>query len=82
MKEADEVLCFFFIEVGDLIAANGTPKLQNPDELSALLLDFLQCCLEVDVDRRWSAKDLLQVKCKAAASAAAALWKGFLISYT
>ncbi|XP_054033809.1 LOW QUALITY PROTEIN: serine/threonine-protein kinase PAK 1-like [Dryobates pubescens] len=47
-------------KVGDLIAANGTPKLQNPDELSAVLRDFLQCCLEVDVDRRWSAKDLLQ----------------------
>ncbi|XP_054253523.1 serine/threonine-protein kinase PAK 3-like [Indicator indicator] len=46
--------------VGDLIVANGTPKLQNPAELSAALLDFLQCCLEVDVDRRWSAKDLLQ----------------------
>ncbi|XP_054253629.1 serine/threonine-protein kinase PAK 3-like [Indicator indicator] len=46
--------------VGDLIAANGTPELQNPAEFSAVLLDFLQCCLEVDVDRRWSAKDLLQ----------------------
>ncbi|XP_054253613.1 serine/threonine-protein kinase PAK 3-like [Indicator indicator] len=46
--------------VNDLIALNGTPKLQNPDELSAELLDFLHCCLEVDVYRRWSAKDLLQ----------------------
>ncbi|XP_054034906.1 serine/threonine-protein kinase PAK 3-like [Dryobates pubescens] len=47
-------------KVNNLIAVNGTPKLQNPDELSEALLDFLHCCLEVDVYRRWSAKDLLQ----------------------
>ncbi|KAM9227043.1 LOW QUALITY PROTEIN: serine/threonine-protein kinase PAK 3-like [Leptosomus discolor] len=46
--------------VEDLIATNGTPELQNPERLSALFHDFLNCCLEVDVDRRWSAKELLQ----------------------
>ncbi|NXG54071.1 PAK3 kinase, partial [Psilopogon haemacephalus] len=51
--ESDNRVC-------DLIVANGTPKLQKSAELSAALLAFLQCCLEVDVDRRWSAKALLQ----------------------
>ncbi|NXX52026.1 PAK1 kinase, partial [Tricholaema leucomelas] len=51
--ESDSRVC-------DLVAANGTPKLQNPAKLSAALLDFLQCCLEVEVERRWSAQDLLQ----------------------
>ncbi|XP_064014583.1 serine/threonine-protein kinase PAK 3-like [Pogoniulus pusillus] len=46
--------------VNILIAANGTPKLKNPDEVSAELRNFLNCCLEVDMDRRWSAKALLQ----------------------
>ncbi|XP_064032440.1 serine/threonine-protein kinase PAK 3-like [Pogoniulus pusillus] len=52
-SESDNRVC-------DLLAAGETPKLQNPEELSAALLSFLQCCLEVDVDRRWSARDLLQ----------------------
>ncbi|KAM9227045.1 LOW QUALITY PROTEIN: serine/threonine-protein kinase PAK 3-like [Leptosomus discolor] len=46
--------------VMDLIAMEGTPELQHPERLSALFHDFLNCCLEVDVDRRWSAKELLQ----------------------
>ncbi|KAM9211718.1 serine/threonine-protein kinase PAK 3-like [Leptosomus discolor] len=44
----------------DLIATNGTPELQNPEELSAEFRAFWSCCLEVDVGRRGSAKDLLQ----------------------
>ncbi|KAM9227041.1 LOW QUALITY PROTEIN: serine/threonine-protein kinase PAK 3-like [Leptosomus discolor] len=46
--------------VMNLIAMEGTPELQNPERLSALFHDFLNCCLQVDVDRRWSAKELLQ----------------------
>ncbi|XP_064008266.1 serine/threonine-protein kinase PAK 3-like [Pogoniulus pusillus] len=53
-----------YSRVGTLIATKGTPGLQNPGQLSAELLDFLQHCLEVDVQRRWSAKELLEVKCK------------------
>lgn len=45
-----------------LIATNGTPELQNPERLSAVFRDFLNRCLEMDVDRRGSAKELLQVK--------------------
>ncbi|MEE6497071.1 hypothetical protein FKM82_002580 [Ascaphus truei] len=45
-----------------LIATNGTPELQNPERLSAVFRDFLNRCLEMDVDRRGSAKELLQVR--------------------
>ncbi|XP_058857022.1 serine/threonine-protein kinase PAK 3-like isoform X5 [Acipenser ruthenus] len=43
-----------------LIATNGTPELQNPERLSAVFRDFLNHCLEMDVDRRGAAKELLQ----------------------
>ncbi|XP_072230743.1 serine/threonine-protein kinase PAK 3 isoform X3 [Leuresthes tenuis] len=43
-----------------LIATNGTPELQNPEKLSSVFRDFLNRCLEMDVDRRGSAKELLQ----------------------
>uniref|UniRef100_A0A8C6L9A9 non-specific serine/threonine protein kinase n=2 Tax=Nothobranchius TaxID=28779 RepID=A0A8C6L9A9_NOTFU len=43
-----------------LIATNGTPELQNPEKLSSLFRDFLNRCLEMDVEKRGSAKELLQ----------------------
>ncbi|XP_070983333.1 serine/threonine-protein kinase PAK 1 isoform X2 [Oncorhynchus clarkii lewisi] len=43
-----------------LIATNGTPELQNPEKLSSVFRDFLTCCLEMDVEKRGSANDLLQ----------------------
>ncbi|NWU50634.1 PAK1 kinase, partial [Dromas ardeola] len=43
-----------------LIATNGTPELQNPEKLSVLFRDFLNRCLEMDVEKRGSAKELLQ----------------------
>ncbi|XP_063038927.1 serine/threonine-protein kinase PAK 1-like [Melospiza melodia melodia] len=43
-----------------LIATVGTPQLQQPKLLSALLRDFLSCCLQTDEEQRWSAKELLQ----------------------
>uniref|UniRef100_A0A8C9U6A6 non-specific serine/threonine protein kinase n=1 Tax=Scleropages formosus TaxID=113540 RepID=A0A8C9U6A6_SCLFO len=43
-----------------LIATNGTPELQNPEKLSPVFRDFLNCCLEMDVEKRGSAKELLQ----------------------
>ncbi|KAL9820732.1 serine/threonine-protein kinase PAK 1-like isoform 2-T2 [Geothlypis trichas] len=51
-----------------LIATVGTPKLRQPKLLSALLCDFLSCCLQTDEEQRWSAKELLQVKCEGAAA--------------
>uniref|UniRef100_A0A8D3BFW4 non-specific serine/threonine protein kinase n=1 Tax=Scophthalmus maximus TaxID=52904 RepID=A0A8D3BFW4_SCOMX len=44
-----------------LIATNGTPELQNPEKLSTTFRDFLNRCLEMDVEKRGSAKELLQV---------------------
>ncbi|KAF0030637.1 hypothetical protein F2P81_017368 [Scophthalmus maximus] len=43
-----------------LIATNGTPELQNPEKLSTTFRDFLNRCLEMDVEKRGSAKELLQ----------------------
>ncbi|ORZ00863.1 kinase-like domain-containing protein [Syncephalastrum racemosum] len=43
-----------------LIATNGTPQLQNPETLSDVFRDFLALCLEVDPERRPSAKEMLQ----------------------
>ncbi|XP_040282353.1 serine/threonine-protein kinase PAK 1 isoform X2 [Bufo bufo] len=43
-----------------LIATNGTPELQEPEKLSVTFKDFLNQCLEMDVEKRGSAGDLLQ----------------------
>lgn len=43
-----------------LIATNGTPELQNPEQLSDVFKDFLSRCLEMSVDTRASASELLQ----------------------
>lgn len=42
-----------------LIAANGRPDIKDPGNLSENLRDFLDRCLQVDVDRRSSARELL-----------------------
>uniref|UniRef100_A0A8D2PMQ7 non-specific serine/threonine protein kinase n=1 Tax=Zosterops lateralis melanops TaxID=1220523 RepID=A0A8D2PMQ7_ZOSLA len=52
----------------DLIAERGIPKLKKAEQLSAVFQDFLNCCLQSDEDTRWSAEQLLQVQCEAAAS--------------
>ena len=41
-----------------LIATNGTPELQNPEKLSPIFRDFLNRCLEMDVEKRGPWKDL------------------------
>uniref|UniRef100_H3CDM8 non-specific serine/threonine protein kinase n=1 Tax=Tetraodon nigroviridis TaxID=99883 RepID=H3CDM8_TETNG len=43
-----------------LIATNGTPELQHPEKLTTIFRDFLNQCLEMDVEKRGSAKELLQ----------------------
>ncbi|XP_064260635.1 serine/threonine-protein kinase PAK 1-like [Passer domesticus] len=50
-----------------VIARRGIPKLLQPNLFSPWLRDFLSCCLQTDKEQCWSAKELLQVKCKGAA---------------
>lgn len=45
-----------------LIATNGTPTIANPENLSSLFKDYLGLTLSVDVERRPTASELLQVR--------------------
>eukprot|EP00794_Sanderia_malayensis_P011046 gene11045-12211_t len=42
-----------------LIATNGTPELQHPERLSPIFRDFLENTLEMDVEKRPTARGLL-----------------------
>ena len=44
-----------------MIATNGTPELAHPEKLSPVFKDFLSQSLEMDVDKRLGARELLQV---------------------
>lgn len=53
----------FIVKALYLIATNGKPLLKDPSTVSPLFLNFLDCCLEVDVEKRASASSLLKVLC-------------------
>jgi serine/threonine protein kinase len=44
-----------------LIATNGTPTIKYPERVSDVLKDYLAKCLEVDVEKRLDAQQLLKV---------------------
>jgi serine/threonine protein kinase len=44
-----------------LIATNGTPKLQDPDQVTDLFTDFIGASLQVDPVMRPTADELLEV---------------------
>jgi p21-activated kinase 1 len=44
-----------------LIATNGKPDIKEKDKLSSIFQDFLDQCLEVEVEKRSAATDLLKV---------------------
>ncbi|KAI1242961.1 hypothetical protein IHE44_0000526 [Lamprotornis superbus] len=56
--------------------------IENLESDERQLQDFLNCCLQTNEDSRWSAEQLLQVQCEAAASETAVQWISFLISKT
>ena len=43
-----------------LIATNGKPEIKERDKLSAIFQDFLDKCLEVDVEKRPTAHEMLR----------------------
>ena len=53
--------CFVGLQALYLIATNGTPELAHPEKLSPVFKDFLSQSLEMDVDKRLGARELLQV---------------------
>lgn len=81
MEESRRVSCFLLLQANYLIGKQGVPdlhKLRLPPGLCA----FLGCCLQMDVDRRGSAKELLQVQGKAAAGQTAVPCQAVLLGQT
>ncbi|XP_053860057.1 serine/threonine-protein kinase PAK 3-like [Vidua macroura] len=64
-----------------LIGKQGVPDLHKL-RLPSGLCEFLGCCLQMDVDRRGSAKELLQVQGKAAAAQRAVPCQGLFLGQT
>ncbi|KAH9286121.1 Serine/threonine-protein kinase PAK 1 [Echinococcus granulosus] len=55
-------VCVRYLQALYLIATNGKPEIKDADKLSSEFRDFLDCCLEVDVEKRATAHDLLKTE--------------------
>ena len=56
---AEQTADSFPLQALYLIATNGSPTINNPEQLSDVFRDFLKQSLEVDTDKRPSAAQLL-----------------------
>ncbi|VDM26931.1 unnamed protein product [Hydatigera taeniaeformis] len=57
-----EPVCVLCFQALYLIATNGKPEIKDAEKLSSEFRDFLDCCLEVDVEKRATAHNLLKVR--------------------
>lgn len=81
MAEWGRLSRFLFLQAMYLIGTRGAPDLHQLG-LPSGLCDFLGRCLQMDVDRRASAEELLQVQCKAAAGPTALPCQDLLLGQT
>ena len=61
IQATEGLLYMFSFQALYLIATNGKPEIKEKDSLSPVFQDFLDKCLEVDVEKRGNASELLRV---------------------
>ncbi|XP_076323125.1 uncharacterized protein LOC143232024 [Tachypleus tridentatus] len=54
------MMSHFVFQLFDLIAKNGKPNIKEKDNISLVFQDFLEKCLQVDVQKRYTASELLK----------------------